>query len=188
MDNNSVIIMCALQLFSSKGYDAVGVQEIVDAAGITKPTLYHYFGSKRGLLDSVIAEHVTKLFRVIEQAAEYKRDLPFTLNNLTFAYLNFAQKHKLFYRMLLSMWFAPPESEAFKAILPSMQRQQQMLEKLFMQAANDHGNMRNRHELYASNYLGMVNTYIGLMINGFVKLEDKMVYRLVHQYMHGIYS
>ena len=30
-----------------KGYDAVGVQEIVDTAGITKPTLYYYFGSKR---------------------------------------------------------------------------------------------------------------------------------------------
>ena len=43
----------ALQLFYEKGYDAIGVQEIADAAGVTKPTLYHYFGSKYGLLETV---------------------------------------------------------------------------------------------------------------------------------------
>ena len=32
--------------FYMKGYDAVGVQEIVDTAGITKPTLYYYFEVK----------------------------------------------------------------------------------------------------------------------------------------------
>ena len=32
--------------FMPRGYDAVGVQEIAQKAGITKPTLYYYFGSK----------------------------------------------------------------------------------------------------------------------------------------------
>ena len=41
--------------FYEKGYDAIGVQEIADAAGVTKPTLYHYFGSKYGLLQAVIS-------------------------------------------------------------------------------------------------------------------------------------
>lgn len=186
MDNNSVIMVCAMQLFSQKGYDAVGVREIVDAAGITKPTLYHYFGSKRGLLDSIIAEHVSKLFPIIEEAADYKRDLPNTLNKITFAFFNFAQKHKLFYRMLLSMWFAPPESEVFNAILPSMQHQHKIIENVFLKATNDHGNMRGRHEIYALTFMGMINTYIGISLNGFVKLDDKLVYKLVHQYMHGI--
>ena len=66
MDNRSKILSCALKLFSARGYDAVGVQEIVDAAGITKPTLYHYFGSKRGLLETLLAAgpttHGTGLF------------------------------------------------------------------------------------------------------------------------------
>ena len=54
MDNRENILQCALALFYMKGYDAVGVQEIVDTAGITKPTLYYYFGSKRGLLENVL--------------------------------------------------------------------------------------------------------------------------------------
>ena len=53
MDNRSAILSNALRLFAARGYDAVGIQEIVDEAGITKPTLYHYFGSKQGLLESL---------------------------------------------------------------------------------------------------------------------------------------
>ena len=46
MENKERILECALELFYAKGYDAVGVQEIAERSGITKPTLYYYFGSK----------------------------------------------------------------------------------------------------------------------------------------------
>lgn len=36
MDNKELILKSALDLFYAKGYDAVGVQEIVDKAGISK--------------------------------------------------------------------------------------------------------------------------------------------------------
>ena len=76
MDNRSNILACALQLFASRGYDAVGVQEIVEAAGITQPTLYHYFGSSRDLLDTLLSEQWAELFEAVEQATIYDRDLP----------------------------------------------------------------------------------------------------------------
>jgi AcrR family transcriptional regulator len=37
----------ALPLFTACGYDAMGVQEIVDAARIKKPTLYYYLAAKK---------------------------------------------------------------------------------------------------------------------------------------------
>ena len=49
MDNREKILNCALELFHARGYDAVGVQEIAETAGVTKPTLYYYFRNKRGL-------------------------------------------------------------------------------------------------------------------------------------------
>ena len=68
MDNRSNILLCALRLFATRGYDAVGVQEIVVAAGITKPTLYHYFGSKQGLLDALLKEYFDQLYREVKSA------------------------------------------------------------------------------------------------------------------------
>ena len=41
-------------LFSEKGYDATSVREICEAAGVTKPTLYHFFGSKEGVYRAIV--------------------------------------------------------------------------------------------------------------------------------------
>src|SRR5512147_121731 len=116
MDNRSNILQHALELFAARGYDAVGVQEIVEAAGITKPTLYHYFGSKRGLLDALLMAYFEPLVEMIRQATDYQCDLPLTLNRTAGAYFRFARENSMFYRMQLSMYFAPPESDAFKAV------------------------------------------------------------------------
>jgi len=49
-DTRAELLDRALDLFAAYGYDGVGVQQICNAAGVTKPTLYHHFGSKRGIL------------------------------------------------------------------------------------------------------------------------------------------
>ena len=36
-----------------RGYDATPVRAIVEAAGVTKPTLYYHFGSKEGLAQAL---------------------------------------------------------------------------------------------------------------------------------------
>src|SRR5512142_456582 len=107
MDNRSNILACALQLFASRGYDAVGVQEIVETAGVTKPTLYHYFGSKHGLLEALLKENFDELQRRVKPVADYHGDLPLTLNQVAAVYFQFAKEHRTFYRIALSLWFAP---------------------------------------------------------------------------------
>jgi AcrR family transcriptional regulator len=188
MNNRSNILSIALKLFASRGFDAVGIQEIVDAAGITKPTLYHYFGSKEGLLNALLASNFDELYQSVEQAAYYQGDLPFTLNKIVAAYFHFADMHRLFYRRQLSMWFAPADSVAFKSVSSLNEKQQQILESVFIRAANDHGNMKGRHRAYAATFLGMINTYIGLVLNGYTDISDDLIYRAVHQFMHGIFS
>ncbi len=48
------ILEQALTFFSQRGYAATSVREICDAAGITKPTLYYFFGSKEGLYRALV--------------------------------------------------------------------------------------------------------------------------------------
>ncbi len=52
--SNSRILTKALALFSEKGYDATSVREICEAAGVTKPTLYHFYGSKEGVYRAIV--------------------------------------------------------------------------------------------------------------------------------------
>ena len=49
------LLKTAYDLFLSKGYDAVSVDEIIKAAGIAKGTYYYYFKSKEETLEEVIA-------------------------------------------------------------------------------------------------------------------------------------
>ena len=51
MSNKQRILEVGLTLFAQRGYEATSVQEICDQVEITKPTLYHYYGSKQGLLE-----------------------------------------------------------------------------------------------------------------------------------------
>jgi AcrR family transcriptional regulator len=45
----------ATRLFAKQGFDRTSVQEIVEAAGVTKGAMYHYFGSKDDLLHEIYA-------------------------------------------------------------------------------------------------------------------------------------
>jgi len=186
-DNRSKILTNAIKLFSLRGFDAVGVQEVADAVGVKKPTLYHYFGSKHGLLKTILDETFAELFTSLEKV-EYNPNVADSLAAIAKLYFDFAQRNRAFYRMQLSMWFSPVESEAFKAVAQINEKQLQILEVLFVRATKDHGNMRGRHQAYAATFLGMTNTYIGLGLNGYTELNDDLVKKSVHQFMHGIFS
>ncbi|TWF93803.1 TetR/AcrR family transcriptional regulator [Saccharopolyspora dendranthemae] len=49
------LLAVATRLFAEQGFEATSVQQIVDAAGVTKGAMYHYFGSKDDLLYEIYA-------------------------------------------------------------------------------------------------------------------------------------
>lgn len=178
----------ALQLFAERGYDAVGVQEISDAAGITKPTLYHYFGSKLGLLQTILNENFLTFNQVVSEACEYQGDLPATLYRLAQAYFEFARQNPLFYRFHLALWFSPPQNEAYQAALGWNTDRHLAVEKVFVRATKDHGNMAGRQHAYTTTFIGTLNTYIGMALNGYANLDADLAWKAVRQFQYGIYS
>src|SRR3954471_17305711 len=63
------LIAAARRLFTERGYEDVGTEEIVRAAGVTRGALYHHFGDKASLLDAVYArieaESTERVARVV---------------------------------------------------------------------------------------------------------------------------
>jgi AcrR family transcriptional regulator len=49
------LLSVATRLFAEQGFESTSVQQIVDAAGVTKGAMYHYFGSKDDLLYEIYA-------------------------------------------------------------------------------------------------------------------------------------
>jgi len=55
------IVRAAAHLFATEGYDATSVRHIVEAASVTKPTLYYYFESKEGLARALLTAPIGRL-------------------------------------------------------------------------------------------------------------------------------
>ncbi|HEU4328999.1 MAG TPA: TetR/AcrR family transcriptional regulator [Roseiflexaceae bacterium] len=69
------ILGIAGQLFMQRGYHAVSINDIVRAAGITKPTLYYHFPDKEELFVQTTIHMLAEVHRAFEVAAAEAPDL-----------------------------------------------------------------------------------------------------------------
>lgn len=191
MDNKERIMESALDLFYAKGYDAVGVQEIVESAGITKPTLYHYFGNKYGLLKTLLDGTFVELNKKMRIAAEYDGDVPGTLYRVAGTLIDTANANRKMYMLMMALFYSPRQNEAYHAIKPWMQEFYDIMISVFDQASHELGNMRGRQKQFAIGFLGILNQYILSMCDSTkedYRVEDQVKKDLVDQFMYGIYS
>jgi AcrR family transcriptional regulator len=59
------ILARAAELFAQHGYTATSMNEVADACGVSKPSLYHYVRDKHQLLVEIAETHIARLLRVI---------------------------------------------------------------------------------------------------------------------------
>jgi AcrR family transcriptional regulator len=73
-DSARHIARTAARLFALRGFEATSVREIVEAAGVTKPTLYYHFGSKDGLAQALLHRPLTGLVETLHALAVAEGD------------------------------------------------------------------------------------------------------------------
>jgi TetR/AcrR family transcriptional regulator len=104
------ILRSALTLFSEKGYDATSVREICAASGITKPTLYHFYGSKEGVYRALVDGALEHLGKDLTEALEQDGTLRDRLRRLTLAYFEAARQDPDLARFIVALIHGPPSS------------------------------------------------------------------------------
>jgi AcrR family transcriptional regulator len=62
------LLATALEVFARQGFHAASMNDIADAAGVTKPVLYQHFDSKRELYLALLAEVGGRLLRALAAA------------------------------------------------------------------------------------------------------------------------
>lgn len=188
MDNRLELLQCACELFAERGYDAIGVQEIVDRSGVTKPTLYHYFGSKEGLLTNLASFYLQPFLDLLKEKAEYKGDILNVLREVTSTYFEFVQKEPVFFQFWICARIAPPKSDVFRVFARYINEEYAIINGLFQKAANQHGNLRGRQHAYTVSFLGTTYTYATLGLRGEQEMNQQLVHSAVQQFLYGIFS
>jgi AcrR family transcriptional regulator len=58
-EGTTKILEVASRLFAERGYSNVSIRDICKLAGTTAPTIYYYFGDKRGLFNAAVQPRIT---------------------------------------------------------------------------------------------------------------------------------
>ena len=64
------IMDCAVRVFAQRGYSAASVDEIAEAAGVSKPLVYLYLESKEGLFLACLRREEQRLVAAFQDAAK----------------------------------------------------------------------------------------------------------------------
>ncbi len=103
------LLQAATQLFANKGYEATSVNEIVGAAGVTKPILYYYFKNKEGLYLEILRDAYDGFDRMLDISAQRAGSATEQILQL-FAQLADLLSDKLeAARMIHSVYYGPPQ-------------------------------------------------------------------------------
>jgi AcrR family transcriptional regulator len=102
--------LSALELFASKGYDATSVREICAAARITKPTLYHFYGSKEGVYRALVDGALEDFRREIVRALEGPGGAVVRLQRVARVYFESARARRDLLRFIFGLVHNPPSS------------------------------------------------------------------------------
>lgn len=95
------LIALGLERFGAQAYDEVSIDDIAEAAGISKGLLYHYFPTKRAFYTSCVAEAAEQLLHAIARAAKPDAEPLVQLDGAITAYLDYVEAHARAYANLM---------------------------------------------------------------------------------------
>jgi AcrR family transcriptional regulator len=93
------IVDAAEKLFLAKGYENVSMNDIADAVGMNKATLYLYFKSKESLFFSVVQRGVQRMESLFREAIDKEPTGIGKVRALGEMFIEFSQKYPDNYRM-----------------------------------------------------------------------------------------
>lgn len=70
------IIAAVDQFVRAQGWSGTTMAQVAEAAGVSRQTVYHEFGSRRALLQAYLAGEIDNMIRQVEQAVQQHVDSP----------------------------------------------------------------------------------------------------------------
>lgn len=186
MENKEFIVENSISLFSKKGYAAVGVQEICEVSGITKPTLYYYFKSKAGLLQYIADTKGNELLKIIQSALSYNHDFIKGLTDVLKAEINFARDNPGFFDLHCTLLNSPDDSEQKNIYAFIINNIQSCFDDFFTSSCLEFGNMKGKEKLYSTLFHNNVVSTAILISKGKMEFSEGIIYQIIHSLVYGM--
>ncbi len=104
-DKQQAIIKAAIFEFASQGYQKASCNNVVKAAGISKGSLFQYFGNKEGLFLFVFGRFIGKVKASVKEATRNENDFFALVQAILYAGLNFVDRYPQYFQMYLRVLF-----------------------------------------------------------------------------------
>jgi AcrR family transcriptional regulator len=104
------LIDVAVDLFTSHGYSATSVREIVEGVGVSKPVLYYHFGSKEGLYLEIMRRLQRTLGETLSELPKGGGSVTERLRRLGLGIFDVFSKNTAAVRFLNAVFWGPPQA------------------------------------------------------------------------------
>src|ERR687885_2023915 len=111
-DRRTAILESALEVFSRHGYNGASIDEIAQAAGISKALIYEHFPSKKDLHVSLLERHVQEIFTRLAQTADTDEPGEVRLRNGVDAFFEWVETNREAFRLLFRDTFEADVADA----------------------------------------------------------------------------
>lgn len=186
-NNRQWILSTALELFSKKGYDGVGMAEICAEAEVSKPTVYYYFQSKKGLFEAILNDYGEVMCDELRKATLTERDFIKNLTDLLKAQIKYAKENPEFFRLYMNLDCNAYDDdfEVFETLSSLRFGVESVYTELFEKSSATFGNMRGHEELFSNIYKSIVESTTKQILNDHLEATEENIFKIVKCFVYG---
>ncbi len=187
-DTKEKIFMASARLFAEKGYNGVSMREISEQTGLSKPTIYYYFGNKEGIYTSLIHASLSHGSSFMNEILILKIPVKQKLVEIVKIWFRHVLRHPEFAKFILSLFTMTENLPFLENFTREAEKQKKVLADLFREGINSgEFGVSAIPELAAEIFEGTLIHFVWKQINCKEKiLSDKLAEEIVELLFKGL--
>lgn len=190
-ETREVILASAIEAFAERGYSGTSIQDILQATGLSKPTLYYYFKNKADLFRAILDFAYDESFAMMQGAVEKEGPIEKKLCAAALSWFTFTNRHKNLMRLVLATNFAAPKEIPADTIDHLRRKRHFEFLAATIRQAQSNGELSSRYtnDELTHAILGSISHHIRTnLLRSESKLDETLAARLVSIYLQGARS
>jgi AcrR family transcriptional regulator len=139
-ETHKKILTVAEKLFAQSGYDATGVADICEKAGVSKGAFYHHFESKQAVFLALLDDWMSELDKIMNSARASAVNVPEILLGMAGMTAEIYSGAKERYSLFLEFWIQASrhqDNEIWQKTIAPYQRWQEIIASILAKGVTD---------------------------------------------------